>query len=310
MIESSAKPSSVTVLIAIAMMAASPTQAQPVVLSLSEHEDAFTRGVLDGFIDRLAGATRDVHHHPLTLSANAGEHLPESIASVRPALILALGRDATDLACRWARGAPVLALVDEPIERVPPDVRLLLATSRVPILDQVRLIRRILPKARRIGVLIRAEGDTDPLAEARATMAASGLVLVEARIQSHRELADAMAAVFAGSDVLLCLPDQRIFNPNTARSFLIASFRTRTPLVGPSAEWVEAGALCSPQWRAADLGARCAELATEMLDNAPTAVPVPPAAYEPTYRLNLETVRKMDLDIADSAVTDALMVYQ
>ena len=113
-----------------------------------------------------------------------------------------------------------------------------------PAARQVRLIAAILPGKRRVGVLF----DSFPqgeLVQLRQQVSKYGLSLHEREVSPALPLYDALQEVLQESEVLLALPDSTVYNSSTLRNILLATYRSNIPLVGFSAAYVKAGALCA-----------------------------------------------------------------
>lgn len=64
-------------------------------------------------------------------------------------------------------------------------------------------------------------------------------------VRSADGLFSSLEKSLSGSDVLLAIPDSRIFNASSIRNILLTSYRHRVPLVGFSQGYVNAGALAA-----------------------------------------------------------------
>ena len=108
---------------------------------------------------------------------------------------------------------------------------------------QLRLLKHLLPKATRVGVL------HDPhseflLQELRQAANELGLEIVA---QSWPDTRDNQSVIrlLGASDVLLAIADDDLYNPLTAKTLLLTSYGQQHALIGPSAGFVRAGSLAS-----------------------------------------------------------------
>lgn len=148
-----------------------------------------------------------------------------------------------------------------------------------PFERQARLIRFALPEARRVGVLLGA--DQEWLAgELDEALRAHALVPVHETLAADERLIRPLEKVLAGSDLLLAVPDPRVFNRNTAQSLFLTSYRYRVPVMGYSQSLTRAGALLSLHSSPAQIGREAAEWVSSALQGP--AVRLPPPAY-PAY---------------------------
>jgi hypothetical protein len=145
--------------------------------------------------------------------------------------------------------------------------RLCLLWSDPPLDRQLRLIRLVLPQARRIGVLYdrRSEFLLKELHQAALPL---GLEIVTERWDNPSD-SRPLQTLLKNSDVLLGLDDPDLYNPKTAKNLLLSSYARQQALIGPNAGFVKAGSLAStysdqPDWLAS---------LDELLDRAPTTWP-------------------------------------
>ena len=110
--------------------------------------------------------------------------------------------------------------------------------------DQLWLLRRLLPQARRVGVLLHPDNAWQ---EKRLDAAAASLALAirYRQLESVDELSKALADILPRVDALMLMPDPRLFNASTAKLILLTSYRQDRPVLGPDQRFVSAGSLAS-----------------------------------------------------------------
>ncbi len=123
----------------------------------------------------------------------------------------------------------------------PPHLSLL--WSDPPLSRQLQLIRRILPQARRIGVLFDQHSEF-LLKELHVAAQVMNLQIVSQRWDNTHD-SRPLQAVLKDSDVLLGLDDPDLYNPKTAKNLLLSSYSRQVALIGPNASFVRAGSLAS-----------------------------------------------------------------
>lgn len=133
-----------------------------------------------------------------------------------------------------------------------------------PLGRQMELIRLALPTARRVGVLRDGETPTEAML-LRAAAQARGLQLAEVMVGVSDSLFPAIKEVLEASDVLLALPDAKVYNSNTVQNILLASFRAKVPMLAFSPAFVRAGALLAVHVTPAQVGLQTAALAASVL---------------------------------------------
>lgn len=221
----------------------------------------------------------------------------------RADLILAAGAPAAEAVLR-AHARPTLAVLLAHSQFHSLRDRHPGATLSAIVLDQpparhLALVRAVLPKAGRLGVLLGP--DTAALeSELAAAGAVGGPGLVSRQVSTAAELLPALERVLESSDALLALPDPLVSGPAAARAILLTSYRYRRPVFAFSRAYVDAGALAAvfsnPGDIARDVG--------DWLRQQPGTPPRLPAARSPRHfdvAINRQVARALNLDVPDEA---------
>ena len=111
-----------------------------------------------------------------------------------------------------------------------------------PVKRQIAMITAVLPEAKKIGLLFSASLD---MPKYRKAIADKKLGLREQKLESSDSLYRDLESVLENSDVLLSIPDAEVYNSLSMRNILLATYRSKIPLVGFSSGYVKAGALCA-----------------------------------------------------------------
>ncbi|MCC7052151.1 MAG: hypothetical protein IT355_02720 [Gemmatimonadaceae bacterium] len=225
-------------------------------------------------------------------------------------LVIALGARAASVAAREYRGVPAIgALVTResaaPSGGASPSV-VLEFTPEV----ELDWVRRMLPQARRIGVLYSSDANARLVARAREIGRSMGLEIVARRIANPSEIPAALNGMAGDADVLWGLADDLVLTPETARAVLLSSLRTRLPFVGLSSQWVRAGAVYALDRDYADMGAQTADLAVRLLDGAPLRAGDAVTPRKVVYSLNLRSAALMRLTIPDNLQRGASEIFR
>ncbi len=225
-------------------------------------------------------------------------------------LVLTLGTLATRESLRRFKDTPVVAgmiLSPEELEGSPNATGVFL---QFPIETELAWLSRLLPSLRRIGIIYHSAETKVRVAQAQRLAAGVNLSIQAYQIDGPQELPDALENLADRADVLWGVTDPMVYNPETAKSLLVFSFRHQIPLVGHSTPWVKAGALYALDRDYTDIGAQCAEMAEEILaGRAPNSMPpVPPRKIR--YTLNRKTADQMKLELPARAFRDAAEVVE
>ncbi len=163
----------------------------------------------------------------------------------RADLVLAVGHAAAERALRDS-SRPVLAVLVglrdlDRLKRAHPARDLGAVVLDQPLERHLRLVRAVLPDAKRVGVLL----GPDSVVQLPGLQHAADALRLQADVHEVREVADLVPALdhllFAG-DALLPLPDGLVSGPAAARTILLTSYRHCRSVFAHSAAYVTAGA--------------------------------------------------------------------
>jgi ABC-type uncharacterized transport system substrate-binding protein len=218
------------------------------------------------FVEALAAALNGANAGPAVelrvQSFDADRDSPAVAASAdAPDLLVALGsRAATRLARRPAPAPRLFAFIPEGVWRElhtcclqgHADASALFIDR--PLIQQLRLVKALVPDARRVAVLL---GPTSmarrPALEQAAE--AEALDLVVGQVAAGEAVGPALRGLVDSSDVLLALPDPAVFNRDTLYSILLTSYSANLAVVGYSEAMVRAGAAAAVHLTLEDAGA-------------------------------------------------------
>lgn len=173
--------------------------------------------------------------------------------------------------------------------------RLSLLWSDPPLSRQLQLIRRILPQARRVGVLFDQHSEF-LLKELNLAAQPLNLHIVSERWDDTHD-SRPLQALLKNSDVLLGLDDPDLYNPKTAKNLLLSSYSRQVALVGPNVAFVRAGSLASTYSDQSDwLG-----ILDRLLDQPPASWPR--ALYPERFKVssNAQVARSLGIEPLNEA---------
>ncbi|HEU4402890.1 MAG TPA: ABC transporter substrate binding protein [Candidatus Polarisedimenticolia bacterium] len=225
-------------------------------------------------------------------------------------LLLTLGSLGTQAAVREAPGLPVVAgliLNQDDLGKAANATGVVL---EFPVETEFRWLQRLLPKEHNVGVLFNPAENQGRVDAATRVARTIGLTLQARKVESPRDLPDALESLANRADVLWGLADQVVLTPQTVKPILLFSIRNRIPFIGLSLTWVKAGALYALDRDYGDIGAQCGELAAKVLQgSAPAALPpVPPRKV--IYAINMKTAKLLKLDIQEGVLQGAQSVIE
>jgi len=224
-------------------------------------------------------------------------------------LLIALGQKAVDLASHTAPRIPLIAalFVDPAPLRARGNANGILVGA--PPEAIAKWIRAILPTARTVGMVHSPLSGGRSLDEEQKAAGNHGLDLLSFPIKDPRGIPGVFEQLREKADLFRLAPDPAVVTAQTARAFLLFSFRNRIPLVGLSDGWVRAGALFALENDFDDVGDQLAGLADQLLKKKTLSVAV---EYPRTQRLllNLRTAERLGITLPDRILRVALKTYR
>ncbi|TAN72958.1 MAG: hypothetical protein EPN14_10125, partial [Gallionella sp.] len=184
--------------------------------------------------------------------ANVAVSGPQFINSINTDLVVAVGMKAVESAIANSN-APVLGVMipragyEALLEKRPLQQRPVAASAIYidqPWDRQLDFIQATLPGRRKIGLLYSPDTHLD-FAGLRQNIAGRGLSLAAQPVRSAETLFATLDDVLGASDLLLAVPDSAIYSSGNVRNILLTSYRHKTPMIGISQAYVNAGALCA-----------------------------------------------------------------
>lgn len=227
-----------------------------------------------------------------------------------PEIAFALGsRSVSETAAELgARGLlATMILNTQPLDDVSHGTAVLLKTSAG---IQLEWHKRILPKAKRIGVLYNPYYNQAWVDAAKSAAVKLDLEIIAVPIKSVKELPSALKLLSRNADSIMGITDKTVYSSKTAKAVLLFSFRNRIPFVGLSRAWVKSGALYALDWDYSALGKQCADIAVKIIDGKQTGKIETQIPEKRLYLLNLKTAKHMKLEIDQKLIDGASMVYK
>jgi len=276
-----------------------------------------------GFIDRLAelGYVEGVNIVYDIQSAQGDLATAQTIARKFQAdgvdLILAIATPTAQAAAHLIKDIPILitAVTDpvaadlvESIER--PGTNVTGTSDLTPVRAQLELLKEILPRATRVGVLYNA-GEVNSVVQvqiARAAAAELGLQLVEATAANSNEVLQAAQSLVGRVDAIYVPTDNTVVS--ALESVVLVAERARLPLIAGEADSVAKGALATVGIDYYQLGRQTADIAVRVLNGEnPAEIPIE-YLHEQSVVLNMGAARRMNVQIPDSVIAKAVRIIE
>lgn len=311
------KRSRLGALIAAALVTASASWAAParIVVVRSRPLSAYD-AAQQGFLSTV-GQVQVHATYALTGDPQVTRRVISQIKGSPPDLVLALGTEAAAEVGSALGGIPVVfAMVVDPVQSrllsspARPGGSMTGVTLAVPPSEVLRALKRALPGAKSVGVIY------DPAQSQRAvqelTDAARGLGLrvVTRSVGSAAEVPRAAEDLRGKMDVLYAPVDSTVYSPQSAKFVLLFALRSGIPVVGFSANLVEAGALLAVYPDYADVGRQAGSMARRILSGeAAGGIPVS-APRQARLAINLSVARTLGVSIPQTVKKSADLVFK
>ena len=287
------------------LVSADRVRAGEVVALVSAPVAAYAQA-LEGFRQGL-GSDRNIVVRQLDGSVARGREILAA-GGPKPDLVFAVGLWALQAALDRPTGAPIVyAMVLNPASVVGSARDVTGASMNVPVAENLRLLRRLGPSIRRIGLVFNETKTGYLVPEARRLAASLGLELVAVSAATPGDAIRAFDALQAqGIDAFWYLPDETLLAAPVAKHVFLGAHRGGIPILGISERQAEMGALFALTFASSeDVGRQAGELARAVLDGKrPAEVPAT-AARSLSLTVNLKTARKLRVAIPESILADA-----
>lgn len=282
------------------------------ILVLQSHDSAPYQQTLAGFRLGLAKSKLDINYQVLNIPDSSDVNfLQQQLQTHQPSLILTLGTPATRVAMLQGGKIPIIAGMVLETDELRQNSHTTGVGLNFPISEQWQWLRRLLPDARQVAVILDPQQGTSVFPALQKLAQAEGVTLIPAPASHAEDFSLLMQNLPSQLDALWAVEGASAYNAAAVRELLLYSFRNRVPLIGLSAQWVKAGALYALDWDFSDLGLQTAELAKSILlqGSAPSSL-IPQTPHKARLVLNLKTADHMKLQISERLLSEMSEVFQ
>jgi ABC-type uncharacterized transport system substrate-binding protein len=172
-----------------------------------------------------------------------------------------------------------------------------------PAARQAAFINHLLPGLKRTGMLVSNE-TRNVAGQYRQAFSSAGLTLDSEDADTEHTLLPALNSLLGRVNVLIAVPDSKIYHRNNIKPILITAFRYQRPVIGYSPAFVNAGALAA-------LHSTPAQIARQTADTIVahgTNLPPPAAPSQFAIAINGNVAQSLGLNISDEAAIRRAMV--
>ncbi|MGB4066296.1 MAG: ABC transporter substrate binding protein [Azonexus sp.] len=168
---------------------------------------------------------------------------------------------------------------------------------------QAAFINHLLPGQKRVGMLFSSE-TRNVAGQYRQALSSAGLFLDSEDADTDSTLLPALNSLLSRTNVLIAVPDSKIYHRNNIKPILITAFRYQRPVIGYSPAFVNAGALAALHSTPAQIARQTAEMIVAHGTNLPN--PSGPSQF--AIAINSNVAQSLGLNITDEAAIRRAMV--
>ncbi len=173
-----------------------------------------------------------------------------------------------------------------------------------------QMLRKIMPNAKKIGVLYDPKETEGIVKKAAAQAKELNLELIAFPVNSESEAHHAMKSIASQIDVLWMIPDPTVYTLKSTEDILFFAVREKLPVIGFTSKYTKAGALFSLSCDYEDMGEQTGEIALKLLNGKnPHDIPIAPcrAAF---LSVNLIVAERVGIPIPETILQEAKDVYK
>lgn len=157
---------------------------------------------------------------------------------------------------------------------------------------QFDFLHALIPDLSQVGLVYSPENQLD-VSHLFITAKNHGSKVSSQVVRSADGLFASLEKVLSGSDVLLAIPDSRIYNASNIRNILLTSYRHKVPLIGFSPGYVNAGALAAIFTRPEQIAEQTANKIVEFSQKRTLPTPQYPDDFD--ISVNLQVARSLGI---------------
>jgi len=238
------------------------------------------------------------------------------IKELNPKLILTIGSFATRVVSEQIKDKPIIfsaVLNPETSGFVRslsnPGGNITGSSLDIPPDIQFRYFKQVIKNLKKIGVLYSDETE-NLIPPAKALARRAGLDLFAIKINSEKEIPNALDSLNRIVDGLWSVADGKIYSPRSTRFIMLNALRNAKPFMGFSGNLVESGALFGLDYDYKDIGRQAGKIAAQVLSGkSPSAIPVavPGIIW---FHYNEKTAQHIAVSIPEDLAAVAKEVYR
>ncbi|MCG2711806.1 MAG: ABC transporter substrate-binding protein [Candidatus Omnitrophica bacterium] len=260
---------------------------------------------------------KDLHCVYYSMDTQKDIDIISEIKAKTPDLLLTLGSEAAKFISAEIKDIPgVFSMVLFPVENKivknmeSPGNNFSGASMNIPVEIQFRMIKKVIPGAKNIGVMYDPDKSSRLIEEAKKAALQTNIELVALEVHSAKDVPGQFRNLIRQIDVLWTIADNTVLSRESMKFILSQTLEKKIPCFGISKPMVVAGALLALDCDFHDIGRQSGEIACKILEGAkPGKLPVSVSRNQRLI-LNLKTAKWLGLQIAEDILKNASEVIK
>lgn len=264
------------------------------------------RQAFDGFKAVVKG--RQVRTLEHDLAKEGADGVARQIGEQRPLLVFAIGPEAAKFARERVGNVAVVYAMVLNTERLggPHSTGVSLD---IPVHAKLEAARRILPRAARVGVIY-SPASSRLFKGAAQALRGLGMQSVGREVESGKELPEAFGKIVHQMDLILMIPDTKVYFPKSIEYLLVEALKNKVPVIGLAASYTRAGALISFEADYHDVGKQAGEMALRIMDGEKAGDIEPSRPRKIKSSLNLAVAERLGVKIDAQVIRETDEVFR
>ena len=291
------------------------------VLAIVEHPalDAIRDGVREGLRDAgfETGKNLTWRYQSAQGSASTAAQIARQFIGEQPAAIVALATPSAQAVLAATRSVPIVyAGVTDPVAAqlvtslAPSGGNVTGVSDRLPLDRQIALIKRIVPRATRVGIVYNpGEANSVVVVQAlRKLLPATGMRLVEAAAPRTVDIAPAAKNLIGKVDVIYTSTDNNVVSAYEA--LVKVCNEARIPLIAADTDSVKRGAVAALGIDYYRLGKQAGAVVARILNGTPAGSIASASSSDLRLFVNPGAARRQGIELSDALLRDAQYVVR
>ncbi len=239
-----------------------------------------------------------------------GRKLGKKIRASPARLVIAIGLKAALAAKLEILDIPIItSMVLAPAKYDLPRDNMTIIGLGIPIEHQFATVKRLIPEAKRVGVLFDPAKTDHTIQHAKTLARNLGLQFESSPISSPQDVPNKLRALLPKIDVLWLIPDSTVLTEDSLEFLLRTTLEARIPVVGFSSGLVRSGALAGLYINYSKVGKQVAGLAQKLLNgkSVPQGTLLPPEHV--SLAINRQIAEYLGITVSPQLLQDAEEVF-